>query len=167
MPEIQDIVETTQQAELLLWWQWVLLGLVVSALLALLVFLFNRKRTASRALAQSPLQTALQQLSMLKVQQTTSNQLATQLSLIVREFLQRRFDDHALFQTEEEFHSRSADLEKLPAATSTQLKVYLRTIAEHKYAPNPNHPAALESLIEKASSLIKKLDSTSATSSAQ
>lgn len=160
MPEIHDIVETTEHAALLLWWQWVLIGLAAILLLSLLMLLFKRSAKPSIARKQNPLQIALAQLSAIKTEQTTSNQLAVHLSLVVRQYLQRRFDDRALFETDEEFHARSADFEKLPTQSARHLQDYLQAISEHKYAPNPNHPAALESLIEKASSLVKQLDST-------
>jgi len=120
--------------------------------------LFKRTQKGSRGSTLSHLDLALQQLAALDTSKTDSNRLAVHLSLIVRQFIQRSFGDTALFETDEEFHARSTDFEKFPPEATEQLKNYLTAIADHKYAPNPNHPSALESLIEKAGQLIRDLD---------
>jgi len=100
----------------------------------------------------------MQQLAALDTSKTDSNRLAVHLSLIVRQFIQRAFGDTALFETDEEFHARSTELERFSPEATEQLKNYLTAVADHKYAPNPNHPAALESLIEQAGKLLRSLD---------
>ncbi len=126
--------------------------------LFLLSFLFKRKKGPPRLPSQSNLDLALRQLSALDTSKTDSNRLAVHLSLIVRQFIQRAFGDLALFETDEEFHERSTELERFSPEATDQLKNYLTAVANHKYAPNPNHPAALESLIEKAEIILRVLD---------
>lgn len=160
MKDIHDIVEISEQPALLLWWQWALIGVGALLVLLALILLFQRKGKTLAAKNSSPLQVALQQLDSLDIEQSDANRLAVHLSLIVRQYMQRKFNDIALFETDEEFHARSTELNKLPAQASKNLEDYLNAISEHKYAPNPNHPAALESLIEKAKQLLHTLDST-------
>lgn len=158
MYEIQDIIETSDSSPLFFWWQWALIGIVALVIFYLLIVLLRRKTKAARHTAQSNLTTALQQLSALNVSETDSNRLAVHLSLIVRQFIQRAFGDPALFETDEEFHTRSTELERFSPEATAQLKSYLTVVANHKYAPNPNDPAALESLIEKAEMVLRILD---------
>lgn len=158
MPEINDIIETSDSSPLLWWWQWALIAIGVCLVLYLLSFLLMRKKGPPRLSKTSNLKLALEQLAGLDSSKNDSNRLAVQLSLIVRQFIQRKFGDPALFETEEEFHARSTELERFSAEAIEQLKNYLTAVADHKYAPNPNHPAALESLIEKAELLVRNLD---------
>lgn len=160
MKDIHDIVEITEQPALLLWWQWALIGLGFVVFILIAIALFKRKGKTLSARKRSSLQVALQQLRVLDTDKSDANRLAVHLSLVIRQYMQGKFNDIALFETDEEFHARSADLHKLPAAASKNLQDYLTAISEHKYAPNPNHPAALESLIEKAAQLLHNLDST-------
>ena len=159
MPEINDIIETSDSSPLFLWWQWALVGIGACLLLYLLSFLLKRKKGPPRLPSHTDLGLALQQLSALDTSKTDSNRLAVHLSLIVRQFIQRSFGDTALFETDEEFHARSTELERFSAEATEQLKNYLTAVADHKYAPNPNHPAALESLTENAELLLRNLDS--------
>jgi hypothetical protein len=159
MAEINDIIENTNSAALFLWWQWALIG--IAFLLALLIILIAIRRSLKTAKQESLscLDFALSQLALLEIQNTNSNALAVDLSIIVRKFLRCAFNDNALFETAEEFHTRSVELDRLPANAQNTLKLYLVKLTDHKYAPNPNHPAALENLIGQATSLIKELDS--------
>ncbi|PQJ27707.1 DUF4381 family protein [Rubritalea profundi] len=159
MPEINDIIETSDPSPLFLWWQWALVGIGVCLFLYLLSFLLKRKKGQPRLPSHSNLDLALQQLTALDSSKNDSNRLAVHLSLIVRKFIQRSFGDTALFETDEEFHARSTELERFSPEATEQLKNYLTAVADHKYAPNPNHPAALESLIENAELLLRNLDS--------
>jgi|GEM_PF-1647718 hypothetical protein len=159
MPEINDIIESNDPSPLFLWWQWALIGIGACLLLYLLSFLLMRKKGAHRIPSQTNLGLSLQQLAALDTSKDDSNRLAVRLSLIVREFIQRAFGDAALFETDEEFHARSTELDRFSPEATEQLKNYLTAVADHKYAPNPNHPAALESLIHNAELLLRKLDS--------
>ena len=159
MPKIHDIIEVTDHSSLFLWWQWALVAVGAFMFLYLLSFFLKRKKRTPRLPSHSNLELALQQLATLETSKTDSNRLAVHLSLIVRQFIQRVFDDTALFETDEEFHARSTALDKFTPEATERLKNYLTAVANHKYAPNPNHPAALESLIEKAELLLRSLDS--------
>ncbi|MFC4993654.1 NfeD family protein [Rubritalea tangerina] len=159
MPELNDIIETQHSAPLFLWWQWVLLALSACILIFILSALLKRKqKQGPPPLSLNPLQIAQQQLRSINLDDLDSNRLAIHLSLIVRQYLQRQYSDNALFQTDEEFHARSDHFERLTPNTQTLLKDYLTKVAQHKYAPNPNHPAALETLITHASEVLSKVD---------
>ena len=80
--------------------------------------------------------------------------------MIVRAYLQRQFGDSALFETDEEFNERAEQLDSLPEQAAEKLRHYLSDLSRYKYAPNHNHPAALEDFISKACELLKGLDST-------
>lgn len=159
---MHDIVEISEQPDVFLWWQWALIALAAAVVLTLIFFVIRRLARTKQHEAKSPLEIAVLQLSQLDAQSAnSSNQLAVQLSLIVRHYLQRKFNDQSLFMTHEEFHTQSTELSKLPKESSELLHSYLTAISEHKYAPNANHPAALESMIEKASKVVHNLENNS------
>ncbi|MFC5049679.1 hypothetical protein ACFPK9_03490 [Rubritalea spongiae] len=159
MPEFHDIIETSEKVPLLVWWQWVLLSLAALAVILLLIFILKKSRK-SNAQTTSNLELALQKIQALELKSTDSNRLATDLSVIVREYLQMQFEDRALFETDEEFHERSHHIEALPEQAAEKLRQYLTGLSQHKYAPSHNHPAALESYATKAAELLKGIDST-------
>lgn len=160
MPEINDIIETSELTPLFLWWQWTLIGIALVIALTLLVTVCKKTKSISRSAPLSPLEIALHKLKALDLNDMDSNRLAVHLSIIVRQYLNKQWADIALFETDEEFHARSHKLEKFPDTIAEQFQDYLTAVSNHKYAPNPNHPAALESLIKKAEVLLNALNST-------
>lgn len=158
MPEINDIIETSDSSPLFLWWEWALISLGICLIIFMICTFFKRTLKGSRGSTLTNLDLAMLQLTALDTSKTDSNRLAVHLSIIVRQFIQRSFADPALFETDEEFHARSTELERFSPDATEQLKNYLTAVADHKYAPNPNHPEALESLIEQAKLLLRNLD---------
>lgn len=159
MDQFHDIIETSETVPLLVWWQWALLA--IAALLVIFILSYWLKRTkSSQKKNNSNLAVALDRIEQINLAETNSNQLATDLSVIVREYLQKQFKDNALFETDEEFHERSQQLESLPPQAAEKLCNYLQDLSRHKYSPNHNHPKALEDFLSKASDLLKGIDST-------
>lgn len=156
---LNDIIETTHQPALFLWWQWLALALGLLAVLLLIIFLIKKYMPTATA-APSAAQQALTQLQQLQQQSLSSSELATSLSTLVRHYLQAEFGDPALFETVEEFHRRSAQLDKLPAEASSRLVSYLDTLAFLKYAPVGQAQETQLDLVEQTSQLIRGLDST-------
>ena len=155
MQDLQDIIVTHHPTPLFLWWQWALLSLAALIILWLLfTFLTRKKRTKTPE--TSPIQQAIQKLKTLSQQSLDSNQTAIQLSLIIREYLQARLQDPALFETDEELDNRTKDLDKLPASISPKLKQYLHHVATLKYAPKSSAKAS--ELCEKASELLNSME---------
>jgi len=159
MIEFHDIIETSETSPLLLWWQWALIILGSVAVIPLIAFI-SKQASRKGSKLDSNLGLALDRLQHIKLESTDSSQLATDLSIIVREYLQLQFGDRALFQTEEEFHERSQHIDALPDQAAEKLREYLTDLSQHKYAPSYNHPAALESYVSKAAELLKGIDST-------
>ena len=159
MAEFQDIIETSETPPILVWWQWAALFLAIVGLIALILFVLKRSQH-SRTTKQGNLGVALESLQKIDLSTCSSNQLASSVSVIVREYLQRQFSDSALFETDEEFHERSKQLDILPDQAAEKLRAYLADLSKHKYAPNHNHPKALEGFVDKAAELLKGLDST-------
>ncbi|MGJ8674242.1 hypothetical protein [Rubritalea sp.] len=159
MAEFHDIIETSETVPLFVWWQWALIVLGSLGVLFFLVFILKKSRSATSE-SVSNLGQAIEKIRQIDLGSTDSNRLASDLSVIVREYLQRQFGDSALFETDEEFHVRSKELDTLPDQAADKLRQYLSDLSQHKYAPNHNHPAALEGYVTKAEELIKGIDST-------
>jgi hypothetical protein len=159
MAEFQDIIETSETAPLLVWWQWVLIFFAAAIAIVIAILLLRKLKHSTKA-PETNLEIALSKLNSLSLENTNSNQLASDLSVIVREYLQVQFGDKALFETDEEFHERAEQIEALPAQAAEKLRSYLSDLSQHKYAPNHNHPAALENFVSKANELLRGIDST-------
>jgi len=158
MPEIEDIIETTETAPLLLWWHWTLIFIAA----ILLVYLLS-KWLKMKSIAKPPanhLKIALEQLVDIEKQDLPDTQLATELSLLTRQYLRDQLNNQALFQTQQEFANDHEDLEKLPPQARTKLAQYLQVLAKHKYLPDSNLPTSKAKLIEHTETLLRGVDST-------
>lgn len=158
MPELQDIIEVQEPVPLFLWWQWVLIGLGTCLVLWLLLYLIFKKRSMIGGSSLSDLERALKQIELLNPENQTNNQTAVHLSLIVRQYLQNRLNDPALFETDEEFHARSEDLNQLPSDAASQLTSYLEQIAVFKYAPDQSNQSEINHFLDAARKLLENLD---------
>ena len=162
MPEIEDIMETTERAPLLLGWQWLLLTFLCSLIIC--AILAYRKYKKDPLTSVNNLKDALNRLK--KIEQSAnesnqdSNQLTIELSLITREYLQGQFLNESIFQTHQEFIADHHDLEKLPESAREKLSTYLTALAEQKYSPDQNLPAEKNKLIQLTESLLRGIDST-------
>ena len=162
MPEIIDIIETSEKAPSLLPWQWlVILCLAIAITISIYLFL---KRQKSQATKINSLEQALTQLKEIETasndQQKDSNWLTIELSLLTRSYLQGQFKNNSIFQTHEEFIQDHSDLDQLPAPAREKLSVYLGSLADHKYAPLPDLPEEKNKLIQLTESLLRGMDST-------
>lgn len=156
MPEIEDISIAPDQGPLLLWWQWLIVALVVFLLLKIGLILWRRSRKKSLPPLPDPLVIALDELTHLGSEDQPQSYFATQLSLITRRYLQRAFGDPALFETSEEFHARSSSLQNLPEPAAQQIRSYLEAISQQKYAPvdaDSHH----DHLIQQTSELLREI----------
>ena len=156
--KLEDIVETSQKPALLLWWQWLGIAIIfISLLLLLRFFLKNKKISPPKP---DNLKDALDRLARLRDQSIPTKDLAIQLSIIIRAYLQKQFEDTALFETHEEFHARSSHLKRLPPEAASRLTIYLGELSDLKYAPTIDAKAIQSSLLEKTDALLRGLDST-------
>lgn len=159
MPKLNDIIETEMPASQFMWWEIALIALLALIVLGVLCSLIQKRR-ASTSKRLSLLESALGQLNSLETESTNSNRLAVHLSLIIRQYLQGKFNNQVLFETDEEFHEHSDELNTLPAETVEQLLAYMTEVSAHKYSPDCNNPDALANLVSKASALLLKIDLT-------
>lgn len=159
MAEFQDIIEVQDPAPLFLWWQWALIGLGGALALYLIVLLVLKALKGSNANSSiSYLERALKQIELLNPASQTNNQTAVHLSLIVRQYLQNRLNDPALFETDEEFHARSEELKHLPQEAASQLTSYLEQISRFKYAPDQANQNNISRFLDTARTLLENLD---------
>lgn len=165
MPELHHISSTPDSGPLLLWWQWLLLTLALYALTRIVLRILRRKRVRINHECD-PLALALSQLNELEGAELPRNDFATQLSLITRHYLQQAFGDPALFETAEEFHSRSAQLQRIPQPASEQLRSYLSHISQQQYAPSTGS-CDQANLIQHTSQLLQDLSQQTLTPSCQ
>ena len=159
MPEIEDIIETSEKAPILLPWQW--LALTIAALIIIgIIFAYQQRKKNS----VSEINNLADSLSRLKeIEQSTidNNQLTTELSLLTRLYLQNKFKNKSLFQTHQEFISDHQDLEQLPEPAREKLSNYLSSLADHKYSSLHHLPAEKDKLIHLTETLLRGIDSTS------
>lgn len=159
MPTINDIIETDQQAPQFMWWEIALYVLLAAIVLGVLISLVSKRHKKAQT-KLSLIDSALSQLDSLDTSSTDSNRIAVHLSLIIRQYLQSKFNNQVLFETDEEFHEHSTELDKLPAETVEQLQSYMQDVSKHKYSPNSDDQDALAGLVSKASALLVQIDLT-------
>lgn len=158
MPEIEDIIETTETSSLLLWWQWAMIMII-----ALVVAYALSKWLKTKSIAKpqvNNLKTALEHLVVIEKKDLEDTELATEVSLLTREYLKSQLNNQSLFQTQQEFANDHEDLEKLPPQARTNLAHYLEVLANHKYLPDSNLPTGKAKLIEHTETLLRGIDST-------
>jgi len=125
MIEIEDITETTETADVLLWWQWLLIAILVFALSCALYKWIRHSRNRQPKI--NNLKTALEQLAMIeaKSSELEDTELATELSLLTRQFLRSQLNNNSLFQTHQEFVNDHQDLELLTEQSRSNVSQYL------------------------------------------
>lgn len=164
MPEIEDIIETTETAPLFIWWQWALIAIGV-----VLIIVGLRKLLRTKPKPPAPvnnLKSALERLSQLDHSELNDTELATEVSLLTRQYLQHQFNNPSLFQTHQEFIRQldnpemKNDLDRIPETARNEIVFYLKVLAEHKYSPNSHLPTEKEKLIRHTETLLRGVDST-------
>ncbi len=159
MPEIEDIIETTEKAPILLPWQW--LALAILCLITIGIILAYRKHKKKSAPEINNLTDSLSKLKEIEQSSIDNNQLTIELSLLTRVYLQSKFKNQSLFQTHQEFISDHQDLKLLPEPAKIKLSTYLSSLADHKYS-SPHHlPTEKDKLIHLTEALLRGMDSTS------
>jgi len=157
MPEIEDITETTETAQLFLWWQWAIFLIIAFAVAYLVSFLLkNKVRTKPKV---DNLKSALRALRSIQQKNLEDTALATELSILTRSYLRSQLNNQSLFQTHQEFVKDEEDLERLPPLARKEVQNHLEKLSNHKYLPNNNLPAEKESLIEKTECLLRTIHS--------
>ena len=120
------------------WPFWVIIGLSILLILAVLFSLFRKRPTAPSR--KTLLDLARQQLEKLTAEapDLPAPTTATRISMIIRSYLEAAFDDAALFETNEEFTLRPHALDRLHPGSRQPITDYLTTLSELKYAPTPD-----------------------------
>ena len=163
MPEIEDIIETTETAPLFLWWQWAWIAVGLILLLIGLKMLLKSKVKPPTPV--NNLKSALERLSEIEQKELNDVELATEASLLTRQYLQHQFNNPSLFQTHQEFINQlnssdeKNDLERIPEAARNEITHYLKVLGEHKYSPSSDLPAEKEKLIRHTETLLRGVDS--------
>ena len=162
MPEIIDIIETTEKAPTLLPWQWLAITFLCAALIVGIFLFFKRKQnTPAKIDSFEQALTALREIEQASSDEDKDNNwLTIELSLLTRSYLQGQFKNKSIFQTHEEFIQDHNDLEKLPTPAREKLATYLTSLSDSKYAPNPHLPEEKNKLIQLTESLLRGIDST-------
>jgi len=121
------------------------------------IFLIFRKRQSAR-LNATLLDDARKKLKQLRAETTLPpHVVALHLSLIIRSYLEKAFEDPALFETNEEFTLRETALAQLPPDSRQAVISYLQTLSQIKYAPADSTVNTAQ-LINNAESLISNLE---------
>lgn len=141
------------------WWQWLALGAAVLALLVVLAIILRRTRQPRTDPAAALRRAQLALAALAERPPSAISQLATDVSLVLRRFLAEASGDPALYQTREEFVSRSDALAALPATERTATTELFAELAELKYAPASHAPAvgASGALVARATRLLETL----------
>lgn len=158
MPEIEDIIETTERAPIFLWWQWFLIGI---GLLLVICFVWKWlvRRHHAQPVSQSapPIHRAQRELKALAELGLPLREQASALSIILRRYLGQRYAIPALYQTREEFLSSNPNIDKLPDTASTKVRQMLDQLHQLKYAPVTD--AASTELLKSTETLLISLES--------
>jgi len=155
----REIIETQHPPQILLWWQWLAIALAVIILLYIIRFIIKKIPKQTTPPVQNLIQ-ALEELENISKENLATRDLATKLSLTTRQYLQAQFLDPALFETHQEFNTRSQDIKKLPQEAAARLTSYLTELSNLKYTPNPESQEHQEALIKNTQTLLTGLDST-------
>ena len=152
MPEIRDIIEPSEfiPEPTTPWWIWAL-AISVGLILITLIILLNQKNKPHKT-RKTLLEKARSELSRLKKKSSelSTEKLATQISMVIRRYLEAAFEDPALFETNEEFTLRANALGTLHPDTRTQITDYLQQLSHFKYSPSKN----TETIKDQAASLL-------------
>ncbi len=141
-------------------WIIVLASILILSLGYLIYWFSKRKRSPQAPPPPFTLKEALHELTGIEKQTLSSNEQATEISLLMRRFLMIHFEDPALYETHEEYLKRGHGLEHLPKASHQQLSDYLSELASIKYHGPTDDPSQIHSLFEQTESLMLALDST-------
>ncbi len=164
MLEIEDIIETSETANLFIWWQWTLIAIGLLLIVIGLKILFKAKEKPPTPV--NNLKSALKRLNEIEQKDLNNSELATAVSLLTRQYLQHQFNNPSLFQTHQEFinqldkSDQNDELVKIPEAARNEITFYLKVLAEHKYSPNSPAPTEKEKLIRHTGTLLRGVDST-------
>lgn len=139
--------------------EWLLLVLFFGLALALAIFLIWRKRRV--ATAKSGQRSAAYRLAVAALetwQSATAEipipQLAADISLILRGYIETATGDPALFETREELSRRDSALQQLDEATRDGLIAFLTELSSLEYGPQAK--ANRHDLLAKAGALLEQ-----------
>ena len=158
IPELAGEVDPAQfessDTFLLLAW-----GIVILIALAAFAFiLWLRRHHRKLPPPPTPLQIALENLQHLSEHLPSLRECSLQISLIVREYLQQRVQDSALFETHEEFSRRPDSLATVPEECRYDTRYLLEKLADLKYAgERDSDPVQARTLIEQAEALLRRI----------
>jgi len=137
----------------LTWWFWLVVVLTIVSLTLLIAFLC-RKKSASRH-QRTLLDKARKRLAEVKAAsgKTSPETIATNISLVLREYLEAAYDDPALFETNEEFSLRPHALQKIHPGCREPVARHLEQLSEMKYSPGAKNEQIL-SLVDRTDELL-------------
>jgi hypothetical protein len=143
------------------WWLWVLGAIAIGALI-LLVFLLSRRAKPVPATVEETYENSRRELESLRAHLADRPvaAIATEASLSMRRYLAACLAEPALYETHEEFILRGDALTKLPAGAREHLNPLLTRLAELKYGPSGEDPAAGETLLGNCLEILQGLEST-------
>jgi hypothetical protein len=138
------------------WLLWVVVAFIVILVAGLLFYPHKRKKIV-------PIPPTAEEISIGKIDAllATSPNLrksATELSLIIREYLSGCSEDPALFETHQEFCRRADALLTLPLAVQVPVRELLEKMAQLKYEPEtPENLELARDLASRSKDLIKQM----------
>lgn len=158
IPELETEVPPTQfmgdDTFIILAWALVLLV----ALAAVGFILWLRRHRRKLPAPPTPLQVALEHLQRVEKALPPLKECSLQVSLIVREYLQQRAQDPALFETHEEFSKRLDSLSSVPEECRYDTRYLLEKLADMKYAGHHEQdPVQVRTIIEQARALLRRI----------
>jgi len=134
------------------WGFWLLL-ITCAACLTLAYFFIKLKKPLPHH--QTPLTKAQEELNALSKTNLPPHIIASEISLILRRYLETTFNDPVLFETQSEFTLRPNALQDLPNAPRSQIIHLLTQLSQLKYAPHQSIDPA--PLISQALQLLPSL----------
>ncbi len=90
----------------------------------------------------------------------STNEIATKLSLIIRNFITHISGDPTLYETHEEFAYRSNALAKFPESAANKIRAFFDKVSSYKYGPITNNGDLSNELCKEALGLLSGLEST-------
>jgi len=142
----------------MLWWQWAIL--VITALLTTVVILFLLKKLSKRsssAKLENPLEVAETQISKLLEKSPQTSEFPVHLSIILREYIYKRFNGKSLFQTKEEINASHLEALDLSKPLKEESLDFINQLDKFKYSQS-DHEIAHTEVANTLKMLLIKLD---------
>lgn len=138
---------------------YLLLGLLaaISGICFIFFYLRNRRRSSQTTI---PSAWTIAQSALSQYQAPSPQQAALHASLVLRNYLASTVNDSSIYETHEEFLTRSSALSCFNAELKSKIIQHFDALAHLKYAPLPEASSA-ESILENSRALLTQIHQSS------